>query len=127
MTWLGEAYREEINQLKAMIAKGETTNAECLVCGGKHFTLLEDKTCQSCVFRGRIAELESELDADEDKLHRIGNWANAYPEFIFTPPTEGDLQTARERIGPEMCTKLHADWGRYILKGVREILDGTNQ
>ena len=71
----------------------------------------------------RISSLEDRLEDAEEKLHRIGQWAKAYPVDVFIPPTDEDYKEARRLLGDNRWSSLNAHWARHILKGVSEILD----
>jgi hypothetical protein len=67
------------------------------------------------------ADLQDKLDDANDKLARVQQWLDAYPEEQFP---DQDLKKAREALeaaGVSMGA-MHAMWARHILKNVREIL-----
>lgn len=78
-----------------------------------------------------IEQLQAENERGEDKLHQINQWANAYPERIFTEPSKARLKeisaVLAEQFGRGTMDSLHGSWGRHILSGVREIIDGEQK
>ncbi len=70
----------------------------------------------------QLTTLTAEVEALREVIHRVEQWANAYPESVFIEPTDAERQQVTDTIGSKMVTKLHGSWGRHILKGVREIL-----
>lgn len=65
-------------------------------------------------------EREAEM---EEALTRIKQWADAYPNDIFTPVDAGYLQRANDVLKQHgMCVdRLSADAMRYALTGVGKI------
>jgi len=60
---------ELVAELESQLDAHEMYNARCPTCGTTHFTLLEDKRCQLCVYRERIAELELRVkEVESEKL-----------------------------------------------------------
>lgn len=68
----------------------------------------------------RIAELEAENERQADALHKIRQWAEAYPAGRFREPTEEEFARAYEKIGA-MMADMHGSWARHIVTGIAEI------
>ena len=69
-----------------------------------------------------MTDREERLEA---ALHRIKQWAEAYPVTVFRPLTEAQMHAAAGALkdaGIDMGA-LHAGWARHILNGVAEICD----
>jgi hypothetical protein len=65
----------------------------------------------------RIEELEATLG-------RILHWCNAYPISVFQPLTDEQIRTANTvlSVADISMGALHAQWGRHILVGIRDII-----
>jgi hypothetical protein len=68
---------------------------------------------------------QSETTPDPDQmgaaLTRIKGWADAYPVDVFRPLTDDEIRTARQLVGDEVFSRLHASWARHILSGIERI------
>lgn len=60
---------------------------------------------------------------DEEKLQAIRQWCDAYPETVFTPMEDGELDKITAVVGSNAMSRMHASWARHILQGIKEILD----
>ena len=59
---------------------------------------------------------EDRAERAEQALHRILQWAEAYPEDVFPPV---DVEAARAKLGDDaLFSKLHAEWARRLTKGM---------
>lgn len=58
-----------------------------------------------------------------EALHRIRQWADAYPEKIFTPLTAGQIEKAGNILDAAGISigALHAGWARHIVGGIGDI------
>lgn len=59
---------------------------------------------------------------DDDRMHKINNWINAYPLEIFPEP---DLKKAARVLSENGMTldAISASGMRHVLKGIKEIID----
>lgn len=61
-------------------------------------------------------EAADEIERLREALARVMQWAEAYPEDIFPPV---DLDFVRAKLGDdEMFSRMHAQWGRRLCKGI---------
>ncbi len=67
-------------------------------------------------------DMKRDLEEANETLAEIRNWANAYPETVFTELTNKELDEITEKIGANAMTRLHGTWGRHITEGIRIIL-----
>lgn len=71
--------------------------------------------------RAAVSEAE---EVARTALQQIRQWADAYPEDIFTPLSDEELKAvvaAAEKAVPHGSSRLHAGWARHILGAVRRI------
>lgn len=66
------------------------------------------------------------MDEDQlaEALHRILDWANAYPEDIFPPQDLKKADEVLKQAGISMSA-MYGTWGRWITNGIREIAKGS--
>lgn len=74
-----------------------------------------------------IAALTTQLEEaadDHDKLQRVRQWAEAYPEDIFRPVTNDDLKRADAllREAGISMSAMHGHWARHIVCGIGSIV-----
>lgn len=71
--------------------------------------------------------MSNQSEKMEDALHRIAQWARAYPVEVFIPVPPEKLREANDAlraIGVDMGA-LHAGWARHILDGIEGIASGA--
>ena len=72
--------------------------------------------------QARITELEEfieTIDHQYEAMQQIKAWCEAYPVDIFTPP---DWVEAKEKLGPELLSRVSADNMRHVVDGIRNII-----
>lgn len=70
----------------------------------------------------RIKELEEfieEIDNQYEAMQQIKAWCDAYPVDVFTPP---DWVEAKEKLGPELLSRVSAANMRHVADGIRNII-----
>lgn len=74
-----------------------------------------------------MSDLEDRIDALEEALWRIQQWADAYPPTVFGELTSADLKRAHEVLKANGMTidAISAHVGRHCLKGVGDIARGV--
>lgn len=70
-----------------------------------------------------IGDLSEKVDELEDALHRIVQWADAYPTDIFHEPSAEESQKAHKLLTANGMTldAFSASMGRHCLKGAGDI------
>ena len=63
------------------------------------------------------------MSTDREKLQRIKDWCDAYPQKNFGTVTDAELEEWAELIGQSNMTRLHGSWGRHILEGIKAIIN----
>lgn len=67
-----------------------------------------------------MTAIEDQLDDALQALHRVKQWADAYPTYIFPEP---DIAAAKAKIGETEFMRLHAAWARHLLGGIGKIVN----
>lgn len=70
----------------------------------------------------RIRELEEfieEIDHQYETMQQIKAWCDAYPADVFTMP---DWVEAKEKLGPELLSRVSAANMRHVVDGIRNII-----
>ena len=71
---------------------------------------IDDLKAERDVLRERVDDLEV-------ALHKIQQWAEAYPIDVFPEPTEEEMAAAQSALGGA----VHGSWARHITEGMKEI------
>ena len=62
----------------------------------------------------------TEIERLREALIAIKGWVDAYPVEVFPPV---DLDAVRATLGEPLYTKLHAEWARHILSGIKRYVE----
>jgi hypothetical protein len=60
--------------------------------------------------------------AIEDVIRNLRQWADAYPEEMFRPPTASEIASATKAF-PGLVDKVSAAMGRHVRQRMREYAD----
>lgn len=79
--------------------------------------------CVWCELRDVRASL-SRAEEAEERVARVKQWAEAYPQDIFLPVTPDDLKRADAllREAGISMSAMHGHWARHIVSGIAKIV-----
>lgn len=84
--------------------------------------LIEELVKKKEEYRARVTELEEfieEIDHQYEAMQQIKAWCDAYPVDVFTMP---DWVEAKEKLGPELLSRVSAANMRHVVEGIKRII-----
>lgn len=71
-----------------------------------------------------LEEAKEQCDDADDKLARVRQWAEAYPQDIFLPVSDDDLKRANVLLAADgiSMSAMHGHWARHIVSGIAGIV-----
>ena len=71
----------------------------------------------------QVQQMQERIEALEEALTQIKQWCGAYPETVFRPLSDKQIEAAGvilKTVNIDIGA-LHAGWARHLLKGIGDI------